>query len=629
MAQMAAVRARARYRFDNTLARGTAGVVLWLAVVTFLFIVLMALLLALTAVSTDEGRQVGFGEAVWLSFTRALDPGTMAEDSTWPFRLVSALVTLGGVFVLTSLIGLVSSGIDRKLDDLRKGRSPVLESGHTLVLGWSPKLFPIVSELVIANANQPDACVAVMSRHDKVGMDDAIRERVPDTRGTRVVCRTGDPSDPTDLALVSPREAKSVIVLCPEDGAGDAQVVRTVLALRTVAGLEGANVVAELADPAHARALREVTEGRVLTVVPSEVIARITAQVCLQPGLSDAYQEFLDFSGHEIYFTAEASLVGHTFGEALLAYERCAVIGLRFADGRVELDPSTQTVIAEGDMVIVVAEDDDAVAAGSPEQRPWTPQPAPTTELRSPERFVVVGWNPMGRLLLRELGQHVAPGSSAVVLVDRGSVSDDDRPTGPGPLSVTWQEADTTASECLAAVLGDGRVDHVIILCRRDMSVAESDARSLMTLLQVRQLLRALPERPSVVTELLDVRDLELARTGEGADDFVVSEHLSSLMMVQLSENRELAAVFDDLFDGEGTDLCLKPADAYGSPDGPAPFAEAVRAARDKGEAAIGYRSAGKVVLNPAKSRPVRLGRDDHLVVLAPAEVGRRPVAHG
>ena len=623
---MTAARARLRYRFDNTLGRGTAGVIAWLAVITFAFILLLALLLSVTAVSAEGSRDVGFAEAVWLSFTRSLDPGTMADDTTWPFRLTSALVTLGGVFVLTSLIGLVSSGIDRKLDELRKGRSPVLERGHTLVLGWSPKLFPIVSELVIANANQPHACVVVMSSHDKVGMDDAIRERIPDTKGTRIVCRTGDPSDPADLQLVSPHQAKAVIVLCPEEAAGDAQVVRTVLALMTTAArLDRTNVVAELSDPAHARALLEVTQDRVQVVVPSEVIARITAQVCLQPGLSGAYQEFLDFSGHEIYFTVEASLVGRTFGEALLAYERCAVIGVRFADGRVALDPPTDTVVADGDSLIVVAEDDDAVTAAAVDLSVPARRPAPVEEVTGPERFVVVGWNPIGRVLLLELDQRVLNGSSAVVLVDREpGVSVEDRAAVDGleALAVSWREADTTASESLAEALGDDDVHHVIILSRRDISVAEADARTLMTLLQLRQLIRTLPRRPSVVTELLDVRDVELARTEE-ADDFVVSEHLSSLMMVQLSENRELAAVFADLFDTEGTDLCLKPAKAYGAANGPAPFMEAVRAARDRGEAVIGYRSKGRVVMNPPKSEPLRLGDEDHLVVLAPGDRGR------
>jgi hypothetical protein len=367
--------------------------------------------------------------------------------------------------------------------------------------------------------------------------------------------------------------------------------------------------------------LREVTADKVQTVVPSEVIARITAQVCLQPGLSGAYQEFLDFSGHEVYFAAEPALVGRTFGEALLAYEHAAVIGLRFSDGRVVLDPPPGTVIGDEDTVVVVGEDDhdlEVSAIGLERPPPRVELPAPGA--RAPKRFLLVGWSSIGRLLLAELDHHVGAGSSALVLVDRDVMGDDGGPRTDRleAISVSVRQADTTAAASLADALADAEADHVVILCSRELTPAEADARALTTLMQLRQLLPRLPRRPSVVTELLDVRDVELAPRS-GCDDFVVSEHLSSLMMVQLAENRELDAVFADLFGGHGTDLCLKPLSAYLAPDGPVAFAEVVRAARDKAEAVIGYRAGGEVVLNPPKSRPVALGDDEELVVLTPS----------
>ena len=52
-----------------------------------------------------------------------------------------------------------------------------------------------------------------------------LRDRLGDTRNTRVVCRTCDPSDLNDLALVRAAHARSIIVLCPEESGGDAEVV--------------------------------------------------------------------------------------------------------------------------------------------------------------------------------------------------------------------------------------------------------------------------------------------------------------------------------------------------------------------------------------------------------------------
>jgi hypothetical protein len=48
----------------------------------------------------------------------------------------------------------VATGLDRKIENLRKGRSIVLERDHTLILGWSETIFTIVNELEIANASE-------------------------------------------------------------------------------------------------------------------------------------------------------------------------------------------------------------------------------------------------------------------------------------------------------------------------------------------------------------------------------------------------------------------------------------------------------------------------------------------
>ena len=89
------------------------------------------------------------------SLLHALDPGTVAEDSGhWPFLLVMLLITLGGLFVVSALIGVIATGLDSRIEEMRKGRSVVLEENHTLILGWSDTIFTVLSELEIANESQ-------------------------------------------------------------------------------------------------------------------------------------------------------------------------------------------------------------------------------------------------------------------------------------------------------------------------------------------------------------------------------------------------------------------------------------------------------------------------------------------
>jgi hypothetical protein len=109
-------------------------------------------------------------------------------------------------------------------------------------------------------------------------------------------------------------------------------------------------------------------------------------------------------------------------------------------------------------------------------------------------------------------------------------------------------------------------------------------------------------------------------------DDFIVSEHLISLMMSQFSENAELFDVFTDIFDPEGAEIYLKPVGDYVSVGEPVNFYTVVEAARRRGETAIGYRKtsessdAGKaygVHTNPKKSEQVTFAQEDKIIVIA------------
>jgi hypothetical protein len=57
----------------------------------------------------------------------------------------------------------------------------------------------------------------------------SIADKVGDTRTTRVVCRTGNAIEATDLQLVSLQTAKSIIVVRPDGEDPDSQVIKVLL----------------------------------------------------------------------------------------------------------------------------------------------------------------------------------------------------------------------------------------------------------------------------------------------------------------------------------------------------------------------------------------------------------------
>jgi voltage-gated potassium channel Kch len=621
---------RLRYWFDNTMARGTVALIGWLFVLLVGLIFASALVVYATGVAPEVGgHRPGFLETLWLNLMRAIDPGNVGGDQgSWPFMLSMLAVTAGGILVFSTLIGVIFTGIDNKLDELRKGRSFVVERGHTVIYGWSPEVFSIVAELIVANESRGRSCVAVLAEKDKVEMEDEIRERVGDTKNTRVVCRSGDPIDVDDLELVNPHDARSIIVLPPEGEDADSRVIKTILALTNNPNRrrDPYHIVSRMRDPENLSVARMVGGSEVELVPVDDLIARITAQTCRQSGLSGVYTDLLDFGGDEIYFSHEPRLAGRTFKEALTAYESCSVLGLRTKDGEIKLNPPAEIAISAEDALILIAEDDSKISL-SENADPRVDVGAIRKPLpREPksERTLILGWNDRAPTMISQLDGYVPAGSEVTVVAPEGAGLPANF-DGLRHQTVTFRTGNTTDRRRLD-VLGVPSYDHVIILSYSDeLGPEEADSRTLVTLLHLREIADRSDRSFSLVSEILDDRNRELAEIAR-ADDFIVSDRLVSLMMCQVSENKDYAAVFADLIDTEGSELYLKPADEYVEPAAPINFYTVVEAARRRGEAAVGYRMKAEaedprksygVHLNPIKSRQIAFAEGDSVIVLA------------
>ncbi len=553
---------------------------------------------------------------------RTLDAGTMGGDTGWGFRIAMLVVTFGGVFVISMLIGVLTSGIESKMEELRKGRSRVIEKNQTIILGWSEQIFTIITELVAANSNQPDACIVILGDKDKVEMEDEIREKVGGIGKTRVVCRSGNPIDMSDLNIVSLNSSKSILVLSPESDNPDAEVIKTVVAILNHPGrrAEPYHIVAELRDPKNYE-IAEVVGG---------LVARIIAQTCRQSGLSTVYTELLDFGGDEIYFTEAGSLAGKTYKESLNRYEANTVMGIVPKGGVAALNPPMDTVLKEGDKLVVIAEDDDKInLAESPAAHDESIFARPEAMIMQPEKTLILGWNWRGLNLVHELDNYVAPKSEVMIVHEDDNIEKITRDLKKSlkNQSLKIVNGDTT-SRVVLEDLNVASFDHIIVLSDSDrMPVQQADSKTLMTLLHLRNMSEKSGKDFAIVSEMQDVRNRNLAEVTR-ADDFIVSDKLVSLIMAQVSENKGLNDVFTDMFDPEGAEIYLKPATRYLLSGKETTFASFVEAASRLGETAIGYRleefahDADKgygVHVNPPKNGSIRLDDLDKVIVLAEA----------
>ncbi len=621
-----------RYRFENTLSRGPIAIIAWLALISTIVVVAAAIVISLLRVGqdpSDPASQFGFIEGAWMGLMHALDAGNLAGDSGWVLRGLMFVVTIAGIFLVSILIGTITSGLEARLHELRKGRSRVIEREHTLILGWSSKIHSIIGELVVANANQKRPCIVILANRDKVEMEDDIKAKFPNTGNTRVICRSGDPLDLDDLAVVDPHGARSIIVLAPEDENPDIHVIKSVLAITNNPDrkTERYHIVGEIRDAKNLEAAALVGGDEAIFVQGEELIARVTAQTCRQSGLSVVYTELLDFDGAEIYFKEEPGLIGRTYREALGAFEESALIGLMRADGEVLVNPPMDTRVGACDQVIAISEDDDTIRLGPVSAAPQLALiQSPKERSAAPERILILGWNEKAASIVRELDQYVAPASELVVLCEREGARDALMALSKSMqrLRIRFADGDIDDRATLDK-LGVCSYAHIILLSYNHLPVQEADAKTLIALLHLRNIAEAAGEDLSIVSEMMDLRNRALAQVAK-ADDFIVSDKLVSLMLAQLSENRDLDRVFRVLFSAEGSEIYIRPIGDYVRTGIAMDFHTVLEAAAQRGETAIGYRIAADaqdkdkgfgVRVNPKKSAMVSFTAADRIIVLA------------
>jgi hypothetical protein len=287
------------------------------------------------------------------------------------------------------------------------------------------------------------------------------------------------------------------------------------------------------------------------------------------------------------------------------------------------------TRIQSGDQIFALAGDDDKINLSGLARIPFEESLIQINENGSSaklERALILGWNGSGATIIRELDHYVAKGSQVTVVSDIYELDKQIR-LESGKLKnqkIVVQEGNIRDRDLLES-LEATEYDHVIVLAYSHLEAQEADAITLVTLLHLRDIAERDETPFSIVSEMLDLRNRELAEAAK-VDDFIVSEHLISLMMAQLSENADLLGVFTDIFDPEGAEIYLKPISDYVVVGQPVNFYTVTEAARRRGETALGYRLISEshnaeksygIHTNPKKAEKVAFTSEDKLIVIA------------
>ena len=641
----------ARYRFEQFIAKGGLSIfysLLALFVSLFIFIVVLRAFILLFLEGYDGYD--GFSTHIWAIFLQMTDPGNMNFDtgSSTSLKMITILAGMTGVVIFSMLIAFITTGLEQVLYQFRKGRGPVVEEGHTLILGWNDRAIDILSELILANESENKASAVILSQSEKEKMDDKIIKQIKDTKTTKIVTTSGSPAVISELQRVNAGKAKSVIILSScsdsapekEKELSDIQIIKCIVAL--IAAQDGKNkipVIAEMFSEEKRELLTYFRAEGILAVNSWQTLGKLLFQTSLTSGLIMVYNEILSFAGNEIYFQAIGEKeLSVPFGQLIYHFKDGIPMGIARSDGTVFLRPPADTFLKKDEELLILANDDSSVSfKPEPVCRPAEIIPCRRKLEKTTKNILILGWHEIGEIFVQEAASYLPEGSTVDVVYRDLSGNTLNKIVEIGKnikLKFSYRDEDPTRLK----VLENCRpydYDTILILSQNveEESAEKIDADTLLLLFMLRRVAednRLPTENTILITQILNSQNSNLISQTD-VDDFIISNKFITMFLAQLSEQPRIKNLYDDIFKESGSEIYVKPAGLYFDDfDRPLRFAELMAAAGGRSEVCLGMRRNNErhdssknfgIRLNIPKTEIVRIGPEDFLVVLAADEL--------
>jgi hypothetical protein len=611
-----------------------------------------------------EGIEAWFGggafDSFWWSLKHVLDPGAFGEDygAPWPVLGLAFCISVGGVIIMGALIGLISASIQQRFNRLQRGNSAVIESGHVLILGWSPSVPGLVSNLASIH---PGRTIVILAPRDLDLMAEGLRNGGVDAKRISTVLRTGLPSRRADLDRVAVLEAAAVVVVAytreenHESGESDVEAIKTLLLLTSIVGSsgEGENaprkktrrirrhntgrmpaIVCEITQRQNIEIAKIASRGKVSLVSSADFVSRLLVQASRQPGVASVFDSILNVDGGSILVRDELNVLDRSIDEVIHSIRGAVPIGLTWTESTgeseraaVALNPEPSYELAEGERLVLLGEG--AEISLAPRSTRYDGERL-RDAARSPAQYqdlplnsvLVLGWSAMLDEILSELDGH-ALGISKVTVIADLPIEEAQRALSAlefAHLDLDYRRGDTVNRATLDSV-GIGAFDCIFALAD-ETDGEDPDARTILTLLLLGDIARSSPgpETPRVVAELQDWRNRELLEDSI-AQDIVVSPDLVSIVMAQISRLPVLGPVYRELLGAGGIEVAVRPASRYAELGQPTPHTELIATGHKAFEIILGVRlnSSGqeRVILAPDPERIWTFAEGDSVIALS------------
>jgi hypothetical protein len=210
-----------RYKFNRAFEKNILYLFFFIfgaSALGVLFCAIILFLLQKLGLITDQNI---FSEILWDAFKLFYNQEQVLDlnvkDNNFLDFFTKFGVTIFGILIFSSIIGIISSFIDDRVQSLRAGRGKIEEENHIIFFNFSIQLIPLITELCVAYAKEKKTFV-IVSNEEPLTITDRIHSIIKVPKNISIVARKGFAWQGKILERINLEKAKQIIILKPDVG---------------------------------------------------------------------------------------------------------------------------------------------------------------------------------------------------------------------------------------------------------------------------------------------------------------------------------------------------------------------------------------------------------------------------
>mgnify|MGYP000903446280 FL=1 len=210
-----------KYRFNKAFENNLFNLILFLLAASVVGILLFSTLFFLLQKIGLLSEDNIFTETLWSAFGLFFDQNKILDldveknhffDFFFKFN-----VTIFGILIFSSLIGIITNFISNKIESLRSGKTKIEEENHIIFFNFSRRLIPLISELCNAYIKEKQSFV-VVSNEEPLTVIEKINNVIKIPKNITIVARKGFAWHKSLQGRINLSKAKQLIILKPDVG---------------------------------------------------------------------------------------------------------------------------------------------------------------------------------------------------------------------------------------------------------------------------------------------------------------------------------------------------------------------------------------------------------------------------